>query len=161
MLRGFIRFLFCWQQRKNILFIMVDSKSLERDIDSALRAHGLSLGEAQNLLDNVRSNYSLFTVDMTDVEAEKFLVIFKKVLYFAIFAHAPPVPGQASSKFYAWAWVKEYTEKFLNASDTAKFDKRTVIGGMADIFDRSLIAMGRIKYAVYWSPQLRSEFLFV
>ena len=65
MLRGFIRFLFCWQQRKNILFIMDDSKSLERDIDSALRAHGLSLGEAQNLLDNVRSNYSLFTVDMT------------------------------------------------------------------------------------------------
>ena len=140
---------------------MDDSKSLERDIDSALRAHGLSLREAQNLLDNVCSNYSLFNVDMTDLEAEKFLVIFKKVLYFAIFAHAPPVPGQVSSKFYAWAWVKEYTEKFLNASDTAKFDKRMVIGGMADIFDRSLIALGRIKYTVYWSPQLRSEFMYV
>ena len=73
---------------------MDDSKSLERDIASALRAHGLSLGEAQNLLDNVRSNYSLFTVDMTDVEAEKFLVIFKKVLYVAIFAHAPLSRGK-------------------------------------------------------------------
>ena len=50
---------------------------------------------------------------------------------------------------------------FLNASDTAKFDKRTVIGGMADIFDRSLIVLGRIEYAVYWSPQLRSEFMYV
>ena len=161
MLRAFIRFFFCWQQKKNILFIMDDSKSLEKDIESVLRAHGLSLGEAQNVLDNVKSKYSLFTVDMNDKEAEKFLVTFKQVLYFAIFAHAPPVPGQASSKFYAWAWVKEYTEKFLNASDTAKFDKRTVIGGMADIFDRSLIALGRIKYTVYWSPQLRSEFMYV
>ena len=140
---------------------MDDSKSLEKDIESVLRAHGLSLGEAQNVLDNVKSSYSLFTVDMDDKEAEKFLVAFKQVLYFAIFAHAPPVPGQASSKFYAWAWVKEFTEKFLNASDTAKFDKRMVIGGMADIFDRSLIALGRIKYTVYWSPQLRSEFMYV
>ena len=49
----------------------------------------------------------------------------------------------------AWAWVKEYTEKFLNASDDAKFDKRAVIGGMADIFGRSLIALRRIKYAVF------------
>ena len=36
-----------------------------------------------------------------------------------------------------------------------------VIGGMADIFDRSLIALGRIKYAVFWPPQLRSEFMYV
>ena len=78
---------------------------------------------------------------MNDKEAGNFLVTFKQLLYFAIFAHAPPVPGHASSKFMAWAWVKEYTEKFLNASDTAKFDKRTVIGGMADIFDWSLIAL--------------------
>ena len=86
---------------------MDDSKSLEKDIESVLRAHGLSLGEAQNVLDNVKSSYSLFTVDMDDKEAEKFLVAFKQVLYFAILAHAPPVPGQASSKFYAWAWVKD------------------------------------------------------
>ena len=61
----------------------------------------------------------------------------------------------------AWAWVKEYTEKFLNASDTAKFDKRTVIGGMANIFGRSLIALGRIEYTGNWPPQLRSEFMYV
>ena len=59
----------------------------------------------------------------------------------------------------AWAWAKEYTEKFLNAPEDAKMDKRMVIGEMADISDRSLIALGRIKYAVFWPPQLRSEFM--
>ena len=57
--------------------------------------------------------------------------------------------------------MKEYTEKFPNASDDAKFVERMAIGGMADIFGRSLIALGRIKYAVFWPPQLRSEFMYV
>ena len=140
---------------------MEDSSGLVKDIASILRSHGVSLGEAQDVLDKVKSNYSQFTVDLNDREAEHFLVIFKQVLYFAIFAHAPPVPEHVSTKFLAWAWVKQYTEKFLNAPVDAKMDKRMVIGGMADIFDRSLIALGRIKYAVFWSPQLRSEFMYV
>ena len=57
--------------------------------------------------------------------------------------------------------MKEYTEKFPNAYDTAKFVKRAVIGGIADIFDRSLSVLGRIIYIVYWSPQLRSDFMYV
>ena len=129
---------------------MDESKCLERDIESFLRSHGVSLGEAQNILGKVKSNYSQFSLDLDNKEAEIFLVAFKQVLYFAIFAHAPPVSEHASSKFMAWAWVKEYTEKFLKASDDAKFDKRAVIGGMADIFGRSLIALGRIKYAVFF-----------
>ena len=88
---------------------------MEEDIASALRSHGVSLGEAQDVLDKVKSNYSQFSVDLNDREAEHFLVIFKQVLYFAIFAHAPPVPEQVSTNFLAWAWVKQYTEKFLNA----------------------------------------------
>ena len=88
-------------------------------------------------------------MDLNDKEAEHFLGTFKKMLYFAIFAHAPTASGQASTKYMAWAWAKEYTEKFLNAPDDAKFGKRVVIGGMADIFGRSLIALGRIKYAVF------------
>ena len=40
-------------------------------------------------------------------------------------------------------------------------DRRLVIGGMAAIFDRSLIALGRIKYAVFWPPHLCSEFMYV
>ena len=125
---------------------MDDSKSLEEDIESVLRSHGVPLGEVQNVLDKVKSSYSQFSVDLNDMEAEHFLDTLEKVLFFAFFPRAP-VSGQASTKFMAWAWVKEYTEKFLNASDDAKFDKRMVIGGMADIFGRSLIALRRIKYA--------------
>ena len=82
---------------------MDDSKSLEKDIESALRSHGVPLGEVQNVLGKVKSSYSQFSVDLNDREAEHFLVTFKQVLYFAIFAHAPPVSGHASSKFMAWA----------------------------------------------------------
>ena len=109
--------------------------------------------------DKVKSSYSQFSVDTHDKEAEHFLDTFTKVLYFAIFFHAPPVSGQVATKFMAWAWVKEYAEKFLYACVDAKFEKRVAIGGMADIFDRPLIALGRIKYAVFWPPQLRSEFM--
>ena len=107
---------------------MGDSKSLEKDIESVLRSHGVPLGEAQNVLGKVKSSYSQFSVDLNDMEAGHFLDTLKKVLYFVIFARAPPVSGQASTKFMAWAWAKEYTEKFLNASDDAKFDKRMVLG---------------------------------
>ena len=73
---------------------MEDSSGLVKDIASILRSHGVSLGEAQNVLDKVKSSYSQFSVDLNDREAEHFLVTFKQVLHFAIFAHAPPVPGQ-------------------------------------------------------------------
>ena len=80
---------------------MDGSKSLVKDIASALRSHGVSLGEAQSVLDKVKSSYSQFPADLNDREAEHFLVTFKQVLYFAIFAHAPPVSGQVSTKFMA------------------------------------------------------------
>ena len=82
---------------------------------------GVSLGEAQNVLDKVKSSYSQFSVGLNDREAEHFLVTFKQVLYFAIFAHAPPVPGQAPTKYMAWVWVNEYTELFLNAPEMRRW----------------------------------------
>ena len=102
---------------------MDESSGLERDLASVLHSHGVSLSEAQEALEKVKSSYSQFSVDLSDSAAERFLEIFKKVLYFAIFAHAPPVPEQVSTKFLAWAWVKQYTAKFLNAPADAKMDK--------------------------------------
>ena len=55
---------------------MDDSKSLEQDIESVLRSHGVSLGEAQNVLDKVKSSYSQFSADLNDKEAGIFLVAF-------------------------------------------------------------------------------------
>ena len=72
---------------------MDESKSLGRDIELVLRPHGVSLGEAQNILDKVKSSYSQFSADSNDKEAGNFLVAFKQVLYFAFFAHAPRFRG--------------------------------------------------------------------
>ena len=55
---------------------MDESASLERVIESTLRARGVPLGEAQNILDKVKSSYSQFSVDLDDKEAEKFLATF-------------------------------------------------------------------------------------
>ena len=83
-------FFFCWQR-----VTLDEPKSLEKDLASVLRSHGVSLGVAQDVLGKVMSSYSQFSADLTDGEEERLLVIFKQVLYLAIFAHAPPVPGQA------------------------------------------------------------------
>ena len=52
---------------------MDESESLERDIELVPRSHGVSLGEAQNILDKVKSSYSRFSLDLNDKEAEHFL----------------------------------------------------------------------------------------
>ena len=39
----------------------------------------------------------------------------KKVLYFAVSAHFPPVVSQVTSKFEAWDWAKKYVRTFMDA----------------------------------------------
>ena len=85
--------------------------------------------------------------------------LFKQILYFAVFAHAQQVSEQVTSKFDAWEWVKRHARMYLDAPPEAPFDRRSVIGGMANAFDRSLIAMGRVKYALRSPAHLRIEFV--
>ena len=89
----------------------------------------------------------------------EFVSLFKKISYFAVFAHAKQVSDQVTSKFDAWEWVKRHARMYLDAPPEAPFDRRSVIGGMANAFDRSLIAMGRVKYALRWPTYLRIEFV--
>ena len=63
---------------------MDESAGLEGVIESTLRAHGVPLGKAKDILEKVKSSYSQFSVDLNDKDAERFLVTFKQVLYFAI-----------------------------------------------------------------------------
>ena len=153
----FTRFFFCWQQKKCVR--MSGLSDLEKEVDRLLRSRGVSREEVGSVLDNVKTNFSQFSLYLQGDEIDDFLETFKRVLYFALFAHAPTTPGQVKSKFAAWEWVKEYAKKYLDAPSNADFDRRVVIGGMANVFDRSLIAMGRIKYSVHWPEPLRSEFI--
>ena len=90
---------------------------------------------------------------------DEFATLFKQVAYFATFAHAPSVTDQVTTKFDAWEWAKYHARMYLDAPTEASFDRRGVIGGMANAFDRALIAMGRVKYALHWPLYFRAEFL--
>ena len=46
----------------------------------------------------------------------------------------------------------------VDAPADAQFDRRGVFGGMAGAFDRALIAMGRLMFALSRSASLRLEF---
>ena len=89
----------------------------------------------------------------------EFVSLFKKISYFAVFAHAKQASGQVTSKFDAWEWVKRHAKMYLDALQEAPPDRRGAIGGMANAFDRSLIAMGRVKYALHSPAYLRIEFV--
>ena len=138
---------------------MSERSDLVKEVDRLLRSRGVSREDVGLLLDDVKTNFSRFSLHLRGAEVDDFLETFKRVLYFALFAHAPSTPDQAKSKFAAWEWVKEYAKKYLDAPQNAEFDRRVVIGGMANVFDRSLIAMGRIRYSVHWPEPLRSEFI--
>ena len=47
----------------------------------------------------------------------------------------------------------------LDAPPEDLFDRRSGIGGMANALDRSLIAMGRVKYALRRPAYLRIDFV--
>ena len=140
---------------------MGDLAEVRKTIEQALRGSGVAWKQVGSILDFVKSQYSEFSVDLSVDDEEKFLRTFKRVLYFAIFAHAPQSPEQVANKHEAWLWIKDYVGKFVNATKDAKCDMRTVVSGMAEAFDRALIAMGRIKYPLHWPPTLCGEFVTI
>ena len=76
----------------------------------------------------------------------------------SVFARAPHVSDQVTSKFDAWEWVKHHARMYMDAPLEGSCRRRGIIGGMTSAFDRSLIAMARAKYALQWPPYLRTEF---
>ena len=87
------------------------------------------------------------------------MTLSKKVMYFAVVAHAPQASTQVTSKFDAWEWAKRHARMYMGAPPEASFDRRGVIGGMAGAFDRALVAMGRATYDLRWLLYLRPEFI--
>ena len=140
---------------------MGDFAGVLKTVEQALRGSGVPWRQVGNILDHVKSQYTEFSVDLSVDDEDKFLCTFKRVLYFALFAHAPRSPEQVSNKHEAWLWVKDYVGKFINATEEANCDKRTVVSGMAEAFDRALLAMGRIKYPLHWPPSLCGEFISI
>ena len=93
------RFFFCWQQKKCVK--MSGLSNLAKEVDRLLRSRGVSREDVGSLLDDVKTNFSHFSLYLRGAEIDEFLETVKRVLYFALFAHAPSTPDQAKSKFAA------------------------------------------------------------
>ena len=132
-----------------------------QELEAVLRAHGVAIRDVTDVFQALRSPFRQVSLQLDESMLDEFLTLFKKVLYFAVFAHAPQVSTQVTSKYDAWEWVKDHARMYVEAPSGASVDRRSVIGGMADSFDRALIAMGRVKYALHWPLYLRSEFIIL
>ena len=71
---------------------------LREDLKALFRAHDLGAGDLASICNEMGSSYSQFPLRSDDSQLGQFLASFKEVLYFAIFAHAPKVESQVSSK---------------------------------------------------------------
>ena len=129
---------------------MFGRANLRQELEAVFRAHGVAVQCLRVVLKGLHSPYRQFASQVDEK---------MQVGHFAVFAHAPNVADQVTSKFDAWEWAKHHARMYVDAPPEATFDRRGVIGGMANAFDRAPIAMGRVKYALHWPLYFRAEFL--
>ena len=128
---------------------MSERGNLQQELEAVLRPHGVAVRSLRGVLNGLHSSYRQFSLHLNETMLGEFVSVFKQISYYAVFAPAQQVSRQVTSKFDAWEWVKHHARMYMDAPPEAFFDRRSVIGGMANAFDRSLIAMGRVKYALH------------
>ena len=138
---------------------MSERANLQQELEAVLRARGAAAWNLNVVSDESRSSYRQFSLHLDLTMLGDFASLYEKISFFAVCAHAQQVSDQVSSKFDAWGRVKRHARMYLDAPTEAPFDRRGVIGGMANAFGRSLFAMGRARYAFRWPPYLRIEFV--
>ena len=116
---------------------MSERGNLQQELEAVLGAHGVAVRNLNVVLDELHSSYRQFTLRLDETMLGEFVFLFKKISYFAVSAHAQQVSGRVPSKFDAWEWAKRHARMYLDAPTEAPFDRRGVIGGMANAFDRS------------------------
>ena len=78
---------------------MSDRATLMQDLETVLRAHGAAPRDLNNVFQEAHTPYRQFSLQLDESTSDEFSASFKKVVYFAIFAHAPQVSTQVSSKY--------------------------------------------------------------
>ena len=138
---------------------MSDRAYLRLELEAVLRANCLAVRELNVFLNELRSPYRQFSLQLDESVLGGSATLSKKVAHSAVFAHAPQVSDQVASKFDAWEWAKHHARMHMDAPPEASFGRRGVISGTASAFGRALIAMVRAKYALQWPLYLRTEFV--
>ena len=68
----------------------------------------------------------------------EFVSSFKKISYFAVFAHKKQASDQVTSKFDAWEWVKHHAKMFLDALQEAP---PLIVGVRSEVWPMPLTAL--------------------
>ena len=92
---------------------MSDRATLAQDLETVLRAHGAAVRDLTNVFQDLRSPYRQFPLQLDESTLDEYLALSKKVVYFAIFAHAPQVATQVTSKYDAWGCMKHHARMYL------------------------------------------------
>ena len=132
--------------------------NLQQELEAVLRPHGVAVRNLRGVLNELHSSYRQFSLHLNGPMLGDIVPLFKQISYFAVFAHAQQVSGRITSKFDAGERVKHHARMYLDAPPEASLDRRGVIGGMANAFDRALTAIGRVKYASHWPTYPRIKF---
>ena len=136
---------------------MSERGNLQQELEAVLRAHGVAARNLYVVLNELHYSYCQFSLRFDDSMLDDFATLFKKIMYFAGFAHSPQVSGQVAAKCDAWGWVKHHARMYPDAPPDTSPNRRGVIGGKANAFHRAPIAMDRVKYALRWPTYLRVE----
>ena len=121
----------------------------------------MGVGDVNSILNEASSPYRQFPLQLSDSQLDQFLALFKRVLYFATFAHAPKVGPEASPKYDSWEWVQKHARLYVGRPPDVSFHRRGAPGGMAGIFGWAPVALGRLKYALHWPMPLCSGFIYL
>ena len=101
---------------------MSDRVDLRQELVAVLRAHGVAVRDLNNILRDLYSPYCQFSLQLDESMLDKFATLSQKVVYFAVFAHAPHVSNQVTSKIDAWEWVKHHARMRTDAPSEASPD---------------------------------------
>ena len=67
---------------------MSERGSLQQELEAILRAHGAAVRYLNVVLNELHSSYCQFSLHSDESMLGDFATLFKKILYFAVFAHA-------------------------------------------------------------------------
>ena len=145
---------------------MLERDSLQQELEALLRPHGVAARNLEEISTKLHSSYRQFSLALDEVRLGELVSLFKQISHFAVFAHAEQASGQTNSKFESWEWVKQHARMYSDVpKDWAKQHARCSLlsperhRGMAHALDRSLITMGRARYALHWPAYLCFEFV--
>ena len=96
---------------------MSERGNLQQELEAVLRPHGVAVRNLRGVLNELHSSYRQFSLHLNKTMLGEFVSLFKQISYYAVFVHAQRAPGQVTSKFDAWEWVKRDARMRLDAPE--------------------------------------------